>query len=279
MKRNPAVSFVDRLSFGQRVVILLGLLLAGLVALLFVAPIPQDQDYHLFADTRMRLGIPNFNDVMSNTGLAMAGILGTLAVVGVSGKRIFAKQEVARPYLLYFVAVALVSLGSGYYHWDPSNERLFWDRLPMSIAFMAFAAAIIADRVHANSGNGWLLLLLIVLGILSLVYWDYTEQLQRGDLRFYAFVQFYPILVLPFVFGLFPKHRYVPGRYIAWVVFWYGLSKILEHFDGEVFVLSGGVVSGHTLKHLVAAVSVFVILRMLMTLKTKQPCDVSNIDD
>ena len=270
---------VDRFSFGQRVAILLGLLLAGLVGLLFVAPIPQDPNYHLFADTRMRFGIPNFNDVMSNTGFAVAGALGALAVVGVSGQRIFAQRKAVRPYLIYFVAVALVSLGSGYYHWDPSNERLFWDRLPMSIAFMALAAAIIADRVHAKSGNGWLLLLLIALGVLSLVYWDYTEQLQRGDLRFYAFVQFYPILLLPFIFWLFPKHQYVPGRYIAWAVFWYGLSKIFEHFDEEVFALSGGMVSGHSLKHLAAAVSVFVILRMLMTLQTKQPRDFGMVDD
>lgn len=273
------MNFVDRLSFGQRVAILLGLLLAGLVGLLFVAPIPQDPNYHLFADTRVLFGIPNFNDVMSNAGFALAGVLGTLAVVGVSGQRIFAQPEAARPYLIYFIGVALISLGSGYYHWEPSNDHLFWDRLPMSIAFMAFAAAIIADRVHANSGNGWLLLLLIALGILSLVYWDYTEQLQRGDLRFYAFVQFYPIVVFPFIFRLFPKHHYVPGRYIAWALFWYGLSKILEHFDGEVFALLGGMVSGHSLKHLAAAGSACVILRMLMTQKTKQPCDFGNIDD
>ena len=228
------MNFADRLSFWQRVAILLGLLFAGLVGLLFVAPIPQDPNYHLLADTRTLFGIPNFNNVMSNSGFALVGVLGTLVVVGVSGQRIFAKPEAARPYLIYFVAVVLVSLGSGYYHWEPSNDSLFWDRLPMSIAFMAFASAVIADRVHANSGNGWLLLLLIALGVLSLVFWNYTEQLQRGDLRFYAYVQFYPIAVLPFIFWLFPKHHYVHGRYIAWVVFWYGLSKVLELFDGEV---------------------------------------------
>ena len=261
------MNLAARLSFGQRVAILFGLLLAGLVGLLVVAPIPQDPNYHLFADTRSLFGIPNFNDVMSNSGFALAGVLGTLAVAGVSGRRIFAKSEAARPYLIYFVAVVLVSLGSGYYHWEPSNDSLFWDRLPMSIAFMSVASAVIADRVHASSGNGWLLLVLIALGVLSLVYWGYTEQLQRGDLRFYAFFQFYPIVVLPFIFWLFPKHHYVPGRYIAWVVFWYGLSKVLEHFDGEVFALLGGMVSGHSLKHLAAAVSAYVVVRMLVAPK------------
>ena len=137
----------------------------------------------------------------------------------------------------------------------------------MSIAFMAFTSAVIADRVHANSGNGWLLLALVALGLASLIYWHHTEQLQRGDLRFYALVQFFPVVLLPFVFWLFPKHQYMPGRYIAWVVFWYALSKLLELFDVEVFAMCGQMISGHTLKHMAAAVATLVILRMLVSCK------------
>jgi hypothetical protein len=252
------------LSFWPRVAILLGLLCAGVVGVLFVAPIPQDPNYHLFADTRQWFGIPNFNDVISNSGFALVGILGMLTVAGAKRQLIFNQPIDARPYVIFFVGVALVSLGSGYYHWDPTNERLLWDRLPMSIAFMAFASAVIADRVHANSGNGWLLLVLIVLGLASLIYWHHTEQLQRGDLRFYALVQFFPVVLLPFIFWLFPKHHYVPGRYIAWVVFWYGLSKLLELFDVEIFAICGQMISGHTLKHMAASVAAWVIIRMLL---------------
>jgi hypothetical protein len=133
----------------------------------------------------------------------------------------------------------------------------------MSVAFMAFAAAIVADRIHARAGNTWLLVVLIILGLLSLLYWQYTEQHGRGDLRFYAFVQFYPVILLPVVLWLFPDYRYVPSRYIAWVFAWYGLSKVLEHFDARVFELLGYTISGHTLKHLAAAASAFVVLRML----------------
>lgn len=252
-----------RLSYEQRVTTLLVLLLAGLGAVLVMDPIPQDPGYHLFADNRGLFGIPNFGDVVSNAGFAIVGVLGIAAVMGMNQRLIFENPDFARPYVVFFVGVALVSLGSAYYHWDPSNERLLWDRFPMSVAFMAFMSAVIADRVHANTGNGWLLPVLIVLGISSLLYWHYTEQLQRGDLRFYAFVQFYPVAILPFVLWLFPKYSYVQGRYIAWVVAWYGLSKVLEHFDAEVFELLDYTVSGHTLKHLAAAASSFAILRML----------------
>ena len=251
------------LSYWQRVTILIGLLLLGLAALLFVDPIPQDPDYHRLADTRAFLGIPNFNDVMSNAGFALVGILGVIAVVGVSRHILFVKPIDARPYLIFFAGVALVSLGSAWYHWAPSNERLLWDRLPMSVAFMAFAAAIVADRIHARAGNTWLLLILVTLGVLSLLYWDHTEQLGQGDLRFYAFVQFYPIIILPVILWLFPEYQYVPGRYIAWVFAWYGLSKVLEYFDDQVFGMLGYTISGHTLKHLAAAASAFVVLRML----------------
>ena len=85
-----------------------------------------------------------------------------------------------------------------------------------------------------------------------------------GDL-FFVFVQFFPVIALPFILKLFPNYRYVPGRYIAWVVVWYGLSKVLEHFDTEVFDLLGHWVSGHTLKHLAAAMSAFVVFRMLVS--------------
>ncbi len=238
---------------------------------MFLDPIPQDPAYHLFADTRTILGIPNFNDVFSNVGFTIVGVLGVQAVMGTRGLLIFTQRPEPRPYMVFFIGVGLVSLGSAYYHWAPSNERLFWDRLPMSIAFMAFIAAIVADRIDARAGNVWLLPLLVVLGLLSTVYWHWTESLGRGDLRFYGLVQFYPMVAMPLVCWLFPEHRYTAGRYILWVVGWYALAKVLEYFDGEVFALLGHTVSGHTLKHYMAAIATYVILRMLVAPRRGHP--------
>ena len=208
---------------------------------------------------------------MSNIGFALVGILGLIVVLGINRHKIFLLSEDARPYLIFFIGVTLVSIGSAYYHWEPSNERLLWDRLPMSIAFMAFTSAVIADRINPSAGNGWLLLVLILFGIVTLIYWNYTEQLQRGDLRFYAFVQFYPVIMLPFILYLFPNHYYISGHYIVWVLFWYGLSKLLEYFDAEVFEILDYVISGHTLKHIAAAISAFVVVRMLLSLQQNKP--------
>ena len=134
----------------------------------------------------------------------------------------------------------------------------------MSIAFMAFCSAIIADRIDAKAGNVWLLPMLIGLGLVSLVYWNWTESLGRGDLRFYGFVQFYPMIAIPAICLLFPEYRYLSSRCIAWVAAWYALSKLLEHFDREVFDFLRHSVSGHTLKHLAAATAALVVLRMLL---------------
>jgi hypothetical protein len=252
------------LSFWQRVWILIGLLLAGLLGLLALDPIPQSSDYHRFADTRSLFGIPNFNDVASNAAFAVVGILGVWVIAGNARRAIFAERCDARPYLAFFIAVALVSVGSAYYHWEPSNDRLLWDRLPMSVAFMAFCSAIIADRIDPKAGNVWGLPALICLGLASLVYWRWTESLGQGDLRFYGFVQFYPMIAVPAVCLLYPEYRYVSAGCIASVAAWYGLSKLLEHFDRQVFDLLNHSVSGHTLKHLAAAAAACVVVRMLL---------------
>lgn len=251
-------------SFCRRVSLLIGLAVAGLLAVLALDPIPQDPAYHLFADQRPLLGSANFANVVSNAGFAVVGILGILAVGGRNRRTIFAQRSDALPYVVFFLGVALVSLGSAYYHWAPSNDRLLWDRLPMAVAFMAFCSAIIADRIDSKAGNTWLLPVLIGCGIASLVYWDWTESLGRGDLRFYGFVQFYPMIAVPVVCWLFPEHHYTAGRYIAWVIAWYGLSKLLEHYDSAIFDLLGQTISGHSLKHLAATMATLVVLRMLL---------------
>jgi hypothetical protein len=233
---------MHELSFAHRVWILIALLAVSVVVAAFVDPIPQDPAYHLFADTRSFWGVPNFNDVVSNLGFA---IVGPVALFTLISRRdaIFVTSADARPYVVFFLGVGLVSIGSAYYHWEPSNERLLWDRLPMSIAFMAISSGVVADRVDAKTGNGWLLLLLVALGLGSLVYWSSTESVGRGDLT------------------------YTIGRFLIWALVWYGLSKVFEFLDPEIYAALG--ISGHTLKHLAAAAATYVLFRMLLVRSTR----------
>lgn len=252
------------MSYSQRVAVLIALFVAVAIAVLSVAPIPQDPAYHQFADRRAFLGIPNFGDVASNLGFALVGALGLRSVLWHGGRDLFNAPSDSWPYLTLFAGIGLVGLGSAYYHASPDNAHLFWDRLPMTVVFMALLYAFLADRISGVSERfAWLFPALIAAGLASLLYWIWTEAQGRGDLRFYAMVQLYPIIALPVICWLFPGARHTSGRYLVWIILWYGAAKILEHFDAEIFGLLGGTISGHTLKHLASAVAAYVIWRMV----------------
>jgi hypothetical protein len=251
--------------------LLLLLALTVLVALtaVLLPPIPQPQSYHLFADQRSLLGIPHFADVISNFPFAVVGTCGLIFLfrrhAGETPRFIDPRER--WPYLLVFVGVFLTAFGSSYYHWSPSNARLVWDRLPMTIAFMSMVAAVIAERISLRLGL-WLLPILLLLGLGSVLQWYVSETRGEGDLRFYAVVQVYSALVL--LLALLFTPSYTRGSDLAVVVGFYALAKVLEALDRPIFSL-GQIVSGHTMKHLAAATAAYCIVRMLQKRRPVSP--------
>lgn len=215
---------------------------AAVLGLLVAGPIPQDPEYHNFADRRTLLGIPHALNVVSNLPFALAGILGLVRL----------KKSPERPaYFVFFVGVALVSLGSAWYHLSPSSPRLFWDRLPMAVAFMGLLAAVLKERVGRS-----FLIPLVAAGALGPLVWIWS-----GDLRLYAFVQYFPAAAIPALILLYPpRYNRTADFFIA--LGGYGLAKAFELLDKPVYDL-GHVVSGHTVKHLCGAASAYWIARML----------------
>ena len=220
--------------------------------------IAQPPQYHAFADTRMLFGIPNFLDVASNAAFVIAGLLGLVATLGSRAR--FEEGRERWAYAVLFLGVLLTGFGSAYYHLAPDNERLFWDRLPMTIAFMGLVASQISDRISVRAGLA-LLVPLLLLGAASDIYWLATERIGLGNVTPYLVVQAYAVAVL--LVASFTRSRYTLGTLLFWVVGWYALSKGLEALDHQVFAL-GGIVSGHTLKHLAAALGAVVLWRMLV---------------
>ena len=249
---------------GTRYIIALTVL--AVAAALLLPAMPQPLDYHDFADGRTLFGIPNFLNVVSNLGFLFAGIAG-LAVV-LRRQTCFASGAERLPYAIFFLGVLLTAAGSGYYHLEPNNERLFWDRLPMTIAFMGLIAAQVADRISVRAGLALLLPLLLV-GAASVVYWRATERAGAGNVLPYAILQGYSTVILLLFAWLHPS-RYTRGNDIYWVFAWYVVAKVLELLDAQVFVLTGHTVSGHTLKHLAAAASALVVCNMLLR-RTLEP--------
>ena len=220
------------------------LMLAPLVYLLvaaMAAPYRRIQAYHVFADVRTCLGLKNFGNVASNLPFLLVGAAGALWCYRHPG------AGAMRSWMVFFLGVALVFFGSAYYHRAPDDDSLVWDRLPMTVAFMGLFAALVSEHMGARLERA-LLVPAIVVGIASVYWWRYSD-----DLRVYVWVQFAPLLAIPFVLAAFPgryTHRLLPplrprllrarqgGRVLR-------LRVLLAHLER---------LSGHSLKHLLAAV-------------------------
>ncbi len=240
-------------------------LLAALVGFTFALPrIPQPPEYHQFADQRGCLGLPNCFDTASNALFVLVGVAGLRFLHGASrasGRRAFIEPREALPYALFFFAVILVGFGSGLYHLAPDNGRLVWDRGAIVLAFMAWLAAILCERVSLAAGLR-LLPLLIAAGLGSVAWWGISEAHGMGDLRFYGLMQLIPILLIPLLLWLYPP-RYSGDRDILVVIGLYVLALLCDLSDRPIFSLTGGLISGHTAKHLVAVSATYWVMHHL----------------
>jgi hypothetical protein len=246
----------------------LGFIALGLVALGLVfclPPIPQDPNYHAFADDRTMLGVPNFLNVASNLPFVVVGGLALWLLLRYDAVRPdgpVLKPAQRLPLLVLFAGVLLTGFGSAYYHLAPDNDRLVWDRLPMTVAFMGFFAGMIGERIDVRAG-AWLLGPLVWLGFASVFNWHLGEQRGAGDLRLYYFVQGYPMVAIPLLIYQFPA-RYTRTGDVFVALGWYVLAKVLERGVMDHGLLGAGqMVSGHTLKHLAAALGAFWLFLMV----------------
>jgi Ceramidase len=225
--------------------VLYGLMIVSLLALLPLPRLLQDQSYHVFADQRELFGIPNFWNVVSN-----------LPFIAVGAAGLWRFHRDAATFVL-FTGLFLTGFGSSYYHLNPNDSTLFWDRLPMTLCFAAILSAVVEERVDARAGV-MLLRPLLAIGIFSLLLWRWTD-----DLRLYAWAQFFPFVALVLILQLFPP-KYTGASYWIAAASLYALAKVFEYFDEKVYS-AGEILSGHTLKHFAAAAAGFAILRLFQT--------------
>jgi hypothetical protein len=229
------------------VALLLAVAVAAVAGVFLVPPIRQDLAYHALADQRRLIGVPHALNVLSNAGFVIAG---AWAFVRVSRAGVDRWERGAG--FIFALGLVLTGLGSAWYHLAPGNATLVWDRLPLSTLFPVVFAVAIGDRVSVAAGRR--LLAPLVLGaIASVLWWQQTD-----DLRAYALAQFLPMVLIPLMLVLLPGHR--PVTPLVTGVALYAAAKLAELGDHAVFAL-GGLVSGHTLKHLMSAVAAaFIVL-------------------
>lgn len=238
--------------------VFIALFLVCAVALFFQKPMAQNLAYHQFADGRTMLGIPNFWNVVSNLPFFFVGSYGLFRCFSMWKLRSSGTMRLIP--LILGIGVFSVSFGSAYYHAAPSNATLIWDRLPMTLMFMALFSLVLFDFLGEKWGEIGLWVS-VPFGIFSVVYWHFTEIVGQGDLRPYAFVQFFPMVAVIALVLFFPK-RVKYGGLLLGIVGIYGVAKAAEHLDFEIFRMLG-FWSGHTIKHLVGAASLFFAMKIL----------------
>jgi len=228
--------------------------LAPWLAAWFAPSFAQPQAYHDFADQRTLMGVPHALNVMSNLAFLAAGLVGLAAFARL---HFVAPGTAARaPWWVLFAGVALTAVGSAYYHLDPNDATLVWDRLPMAFAFSGLIAGTLAERAPRIA---WPLLVVFVLvGTGSVVYWRAT-----GNLLPYLVMQAGFIVIAVAATALMRA----PATHANWLygaAALYAAAMISEKLDHPIDTLTSGIVSGHTLKHLFAAAAAYVIYRMLL---------------
>lgn len=216
---------------------------------LSLGPLPQDPSYHLLADTRTCLGvIPRAGDVLTNLAIFAAGLFG----LALRPRMTFAPE--ARTAVDVLIAASiLTAFGSAYYHWAPANATLIWDRLPMAIVLMSLLVLVMADRVHPLFARH-ALWPFTALGVASVILWGVSEAMGQGDVLLYLIVRICTVAAIALLLILRqPRHtgtKWLVAALVSEIV-----MTTFERWDQEVFNQTGGIVSGHSMKHVMAGVA------------------------
>lgn len=232
--------------------ILIGICVVSFAVVANLAPIAQPQSYHDFADSRTIAGIPRALDVLSNFAFIIPALLGMFYLFVPNQKF---GPGVRPAYGALFIGLILTGIGSAYYHLAPGNQRLVFDRLPMTIAMAGCIATLLFDRFGAKTL--WVLPVAMAAGIGTVLQWAASEQRGHGDLRWYSLYQGLTVLGGAALLVLFPSRAGAAlqaTRALAIVVLGNVLAKLFEVLDKPIYSL-GGIISGHTLKHLSAGLA------------------------
>lgn len=230
------------------------------LAMAWHGPIGQLDHYHEFADRSVWLGMLHAADVCSNLGFALVGLSGIVHLCRQSGLR--AMQPGYPAYFVFAGSLLLTALGSSYYHLAPDDARLLWDRLPIALVCAGLLAAV---RAETRPGSNVYRELCLWCGfaVFSVLWWQ-----QTADLRPYLLLQLLALVLVPVWQTIYQSPRKDRIAF-ACAMLLYVFAKLAELQDAAILA-NLKLLSGHSLKHLLAAAAAaFIVARLMQRSREK----------
>ena len=227
---------------------LIGALLI-LVLVACLAPALPATAWHIaqFADTRALLGLPNAGDVLSNLPFLVMGVWGLA--------RLRTSRDAPVGAGWFFAGLILTWAGSSFYHLDPDVPRgLMADRFGMAVGFAGFLGIATSERISLRAGHA-VVVLMTAAGLLAA--WIALENLTP-----WAVVQFGGMALAVGLTLTRPLPSAIGVR-LGGVIAFYVLAKLFESSDAVIFEATQHIISGHTLKHLAAALAAWPVITAL----------------
>jgi len=228
------------------------LLLTLLAALLPAIPLPAG--YHNFADQRTWLGLPHAMDVLTNLPFTAMAVWGLVRLRRLPAGCVSAAQRALTG--VFCGGLMLTTLCSSFYHWAPDNAGLCIDRLGMSLAFAGLLGLAAADRISDRAG----LALSVFVAIAAPAYALIADW--AGNMTPWAVLQGAGLALLTALALRRPRDGALAFSISALIAL-YLLAKLLELADHPVFALTQGWISGHSAKHVAAALAAWPVVRAL----------------
>ena len=244
----------------RRECLLGGVSLLLLVAALLGPSVMQPPHYHDFADQRSWGGLPHAMDVLSNAPFALWGAVGLWALLRALHVKAISAGAAAMAGL-FFAGLWVTTGVSAAYHLQPADAGLVWDRGGMVLAFAGLLGLAAMRSVSTRAGLA-LAAVVMVLGPMSVFAWSVT-----GNVLPWAVLQFGGMaLILGCALMRPVQMQELPVRW-GMLIAIYALAKLLEVGDHVVFEWTGQVVSGHTLKHVVASCAAWPVVAALLQVR------------
>jgi hypothetical protein len=207
---------------------------------------------HPFIDARVLWGVPNALDVLSNLAFVPLGAAGLWVLHRAPSVHSAARQSAT----VFFIGLLLTCISSSIYHWAPSVWGLAVDRAGMAVAFAGVLGLAAAERISLRAAP-WVWSVVLLAGLIAIML-NYA----MGVMAPWIAVQFGGMAVVLWAAAQ-PRRAGAVGVRWGVVIAIYVVAKCLELGDEAVFHATGGLVSGHSLKHVVASLAALPVIAAL----------------